>query len=484
MSTGVRTAIYARISEDSTGEGAGVERQIDDARALAVLRGWDIVAEFSDNDISALTGKHRPGYEALRQAAASGDLDRIIVWQTSRLWRHRGERARDIDMLAARRVGVIAVKGPDLDLSTAYGRGMAGLLGEFDTMESEVKGERVAAANIQRAKNGKPSGGLGYGWTKVGPGEWIEDAEQAAVVRDITDRLLSGHTLIAVTKHLNEVGTPPPGMALHFKRKARAENNPNGHLWNKTSVKKLAIRPANAAVRVHHRGRPTEVSFEGQWPALIPRDRWEALCALLSARTTSISRPGGRKHLLSWGIGACGVCGAYLRVTPKGAEGKRKLLYVCDQRACVGRNEANVDELVSAVVVERLSRPDALDWLAGDGKRAAEAADRAQALRGRLDGAADKYAEGTLTMAQLERVTLKLKPQIKDAEAERVACVSVESELLTQVAGPRAAETWERLEVAQKRALLEAMGLHVLIDKTKQGPVFRPESVRIEWRQA
>ena len=39
----------------------------------------------------------------------------------------------------------------DLDLSTAYGRGMAGMLGEVDTMEVEIKGERTEAAQRSRS---------------------------------------------------------------------------------------------------------------------------------------------------------------------------------------------------------------------------------------------------------------------------------------------------------------------------------------------
>ena len=140
-----RVAIYARISEDTQGDAAGVERQLTDARELAATRGWRVIAEHSDNDISALTGKRRPGYEQILELVRAGKLDHVIVWQTSRLLRNRKERAEAIELFGHQRVGIITVKGQDLDLSTAYGRGMAGLLGEFDTMESEVKSERRQA---------------------------------------------------------------------------------------------------------------------------------------------------------------------------------------------------------------------------------------------------------------------------------------------------------------------------------------------------
>lgn len=54
-----------RISEDATKEGAGVARQYFKARQLAEARGWTIVHEFHDNDISSSNGADRPGYEAL-----------------------------------------------------------------------------------------------------------------------------------------------------------------------------------------------------------------------------------------------------------------------------------------------------------------------------------------------------------------------------------------------------------------------------------
>ncbi|MEH1130859.1 recombinase family protein, partial [Micromonospora sp. CPCC 206061] len=87
----MRDALYARISEDDLGTEKGVFRQLEDGRGLSAARGGEVVAEFSDNDVSALKGVHRPGYEALMAAVAAGQVDRIIVFHTSRLWRNRRE---------------------------------------------------------------------------------------------------------------------------------------------------------------------------------------------------------------------------------------------------------------------------------------------------------------------------------------------------------------------------------------------------------
>jgi DNA invertase Pin-like site-specific DNA recombinase len=71
MDDGEPVLLYARISEDD-GTEQGVDRQLEDGRALAAARGWKVVAEFVDNDISALGGRRRPGYESLLDAVQAG----------------------------------------------------------------------------------------------------------------------------------------------------------------------------------------------------------------------------------------------------------------------------------------------------------------------------------------------------------------------------------------------------------------------------
>ena len=57
-------AIYARISRDRVGAGLGVDRQEEDCRALCERNDWPVVETFRDNDVSAYSGKPRPGYAA------------------------------------------------------------------------------------------------------------------------------------------------------------------------------------------------------------------------------------------------------------------------------------------------------------------------------------------------------------------------------------------------------------------------------------
>lgn len=509
---GQRVALYARISEDPKAEAAGIRRQIDECRALAAARGWAVVAECTDNDISALRGKVRPGYDEVLRLVRAEDIDYVVVWQTSRLLRNRRERAEAIEMFGQHRVGIIAVKGISFDLTTAYGRGQAGMMGEFDTMESEVKAERVAAAAAQRAEGGRPSGALGYGWTKHGTGSsavYEVNPHEAAVVREIVDRLLAGESLRGITESLNQRGEPSPeaaawAMVTEDDRRRRLNNGRKAPsaAWGTTSVKKLAIRASNVADRVHHRGLPDEVVYRGSWPALIDRKKHDKVAALLArperrknggvmGQPGKVARPGARRHLLSWGAAVCGACGgnvgAHHRKTVK--YGKPFVYYRCEH-GCVGRKEDHLDDFVREVVLERLSRPDALDWLLGDEDEARVHGERAEELRRRLDEAAESYADGLITRDQLVRITSRLAPDLEEAERLRgQAMESLDLDVVVPLAGPAARERWDEMNVTQRRAVLDALGIRVVLDKVShRGPTPRdedgnpiPPGVRIEW---
>ena len=152
-------------------------------------------------------------------------------------------------------------------------------------------------------------------------------------------------------------------------------------------------------------------------------------------------------------------------------------------RGCTGRKQQHVYDLVARVVIGRLAQPDALDWLLGDDERARRLAKRCDELQRRLDEAADSQADGKITTRQLERITARITPQLEAAQRERDAEPrSLDVEVLKPLAGPQAAARWEAMTVTQRRAVLETIGIEVvLLPREKHGPGFEPETVRIEW---
>ena len=483
-----QAALYGRISDDPTDVHAGVTRQLEDGEAVAKRRDLPVYDTYRDDSISALTGKFRPGYDRLMRDAEAGLFTAIIVYHFSRLWRNRIERAQGIERLRRAGVSVISVKGPELDLSTAAGRGMAGLLREFDSMESEVKGERVTRAALQRAENGDPNGSVSYGWTReyvlndkgkaIGVVGDVHHPDEAPVVAEVCHRLLKGESVTGVTRWLNEAGIPSPG-AGHTLKRGHGILNPDGSRWSKHSARVLALRPANAGLRLYHAGRPDERLLDAKVQPIVTRDEWERLRAMLAQQTRKNSRPGKRRHLLTYGVGECGVCGSVLGVSERGGVAR----YICvGTGGCTSRVQDKVDQHVVNRVVLRLAATDARDLLV-DNSAADAAMNHAEALRARLSAAADQYADGLIDGNQLARISAKLRPQVEQAERDAAqAAPDVPLALLADVAGEQAAEKFEGLSVPQQRTLVEYLIDRVVLLRAKRGPGFDPATVQVVWR--
>jgi DNA invertase Pin-like site-specific DNA recombinase len=471
-------ALYCRISQDDLGLEKGIQRQLEVARQLAAARGWDVVGEYADNDISAHDGSLRPDYQRLMRDAGAQRFERIIIWQSSRLWRNRAERSAAIDRLGKLRIGISACKGPELDLSTAQGRMMAGMLGEFDSAESEVKGERVASAALQRAQEGRANGAVLYGWQReythdasgrVLSFRDVENPEEAAIVREIVDRLLEGEGKRGLANDFNARSIPTP---------SRGE----GVIWRHTTIHKLAIRPANVGLRVYKRA----VLGPAEWPPIVAQDKHDRVVALLMAPERRQVRDGSRRHLLTYGIGACGICGGPLRFANKMSRSKVHPsygMYTCDNAAHVSRVADKVDDLTGEVVIERLSRPDAAGLFDGDDQAAAEARERIETVKARMALAADKYGDGEITGDQLSRITAKLKPQLEAAEedARRSRRLPV-PDAAEGLMGDNAEAVWSALSIPQRRSIMTALGLTVAImPKRKSGPGFDRSEINFVW---
>src|SRR3954452_4362236 len=341
----VRAAVYCRISDDRQGLGLGVERQAQDCLAFVQRNRWAITRTYIENDTSASSGKPRPRYAELMDAVAAGEVDVIVAWDPDRLHRSPAELETFIAAVERAGVGVVTVQAGSWDLSTANGRLVARMLGNIARHESEHKSERVRRALQQNATAGRSHGRIPYGWTREsapdGTMHEVVMPEQAAMIRRIADGPMAGEAMRCITAALNAEGVP----------------SPMGKPWHKQMVRALVLRERNAGLRIH-RG---QVVGEGAWEPILDRDRFEQLRAVLADPARKTSTGTAAAHLLS-GIARCGVCGASLRV----AHNRRVRAYRCSERGCVIRRQADVDGLVTRVVLGRLAAEDVVELLAPD----------------------------------------------------------------------------------------------------------------------
>ncbi|MFJ6392788.1 recombinase family protein [Streptomyces sp. NPDC091972] len=457
-------ASYERISKADDGDEDGVIRQGEDTAELAERRGIPLEGRrFRDNDKSATQGKHRPQYELLMAAVQRGEVDVIIVYMLGRLWRNRRERAEGIEILRKHQVSVLCVKGPELDLTTAAGRLLAGLLGEVDTFEVEQMSEREQRAMRQRVERGlPPSGPRCFGYTADGT-ELVED--EAAEVKDCFRALLAGATLSGMAAGLNERGI--------LTR--------NGRPWSHNAIRGVLLNERYAGLRQYH-----GELYPGKWPVIVDEATWRAAKYVLEDGSRAMSPGAGRRWLLS-GIARCGVCGDGTTVTsgsrggPKGTRGLTTPLYRCRKTKHLARGTGPIDFTVEEYVIWRLSRPDAIDLLVDESAPGTgELWAKAVALRSRIRALTDEFAnDDDADAVEFKAAIRRIKARLADVKVE-MAGLQRSRILVDIVTAEDPVKAWKDLMLDRQRAVVETLATVTLLPGRPGRAPFDPRSVRIE----
>jgi site-specific DNA recombinase len=462
----VRASIYCRISRDREGAGLGVASQEADCRELAQRLGWEIVSVHADNDLSAHSGRHRPEYAALLREISGGEIGGVLAWHTDRL--HRSPVELEAYVTACEAHGVIThtVKAGQIDLSTASGLMVARILGATARHEVDHMIERQRRAKKRSAEAGKWKGGRRpYGFAADGV---TVVSEEAQAIAEATTALLAGASL--------------RGMAAQWNAEGRRTST--GGTWHSSALRVTLTRSRNAGL-MEHQG---QVIGKAEWPAIVSEVEWCALVDKLAdpERRTNDHGPG-RKWLGS-GLYRC-ECGVPV-ICSSSNEAK---CYRCrDGCGRLSRRRADVDELVTEVIVERLRRPDVASLVAGDRVNETRVLEsQAVALRSRLDSLAGLFAQGVIDAQQLAAGTRELNAALDDVRT-KISRIYDGSALAGIVEADDAGSAWLEAPLDRRRAVLDALATVTLLRGAQGRPAgwrpgqtyFRPELVKIEWRQS
>lgn len=465
----MRALVYLRISKDRTGLEAGVSRQREDCERRARERGWTIVAEHADNDMSATSGRRRPGFEAMLTAISAGDADVVIAWSLDRLQRNRRDELRLYEACKAAGASLSLVNGPDIDFKTATGRYLADNLGSLARLEVELKSDRQVRQQEQAAAKGQRVGGRRpFGYDDDGV---TVRQDEAAAIRRAYEALLAGVPLAAIAREWNAAGLRSG--QVRWRRDSKGQPS----AWRPDTVRMVLSNPRNAGKRAYK----GVVVADAVWPALVPEETWRAAVALMADPNRYA---GGGPHLRAMltGIALCGVCGGKIHAGG-GRPGVRG--YRCGAASGhVARMAEPVEAFVSAVVMERLSRPDAAALLQDQRSPDLDALrSQAVALRSRLDSLAIDFSDGALTASQLRTATGRLRSLLKDVE-DRMADAGRVNILGPLVTAGDVAQAWDALSVDRRRAVVDTLMAVTLHPPGRGVRTFRPETVSIEWKVA
>lgn len=464
-------AIYARISADPEGRALGVARQLEDCRALAARLGYDVVQEYTENDVSASTNtrKARPLYDEMLRRAAAGEFTALVAYSNSRFTRRPRELEDLIELHRQHGTRLHTVVSGEDDLSTADGRMVARIKGNVDAAEAERTSERVRRAKLQTAADGRHRGGpRPFGWEK--DGMTVREDEAAAVLQASRD-VLAGRTLAAIARDWNAAGS----------------TTTTGRPWTYGALRTVLCRPRNAALVSHGKSDREGMTVVGQakWPAIVPEDVWRATRAVLMDPSRR-RQNGNDLRWLGSGLYVCGVCAAEgvrstLRVAPYE---RSKYLYRCVRAAHLTVSQPMADAVVLGVVrrylaeapglAEAIQTPDPsqAERKALTGKR--------EALTARLVSFEDDYGAGLISGRQLADATRRVEAELEQVN-RTLARLAGASPLAALAGAPDPVAAFDAAPLDVQRAVVTEL-LTVTVQRVGRGRPTGPERVQITWK--
>ena len=159
-----KVCIYARVST----QGQDYERQMVELRDYAARMNYEVVREFSEKISGAKTIAEREALTDLLDFAAVSKVDKVLVYECSRISRRAIDFLTVIDQLTKMKVSVYILQN---GLETLLADGsvnpiaqlVLGIIGQFNSMERSLIRSRMASGYAHfRANGGKVGRKMGY----------------------------------------------------------------------------------------------------------------------------------------------------------------------------------------------------------------------------------------------------------------------------------------------------------------------------------
>jgi len=457
-----RAALYCRISSDRDDTQLGVERQEKDLRTLCKERGWTVSGTYIDNNISAASGALRPEYQRMLRDIERGAVDAIATWDLDRLTRRPIELEEFVATCDKAGVTQIAFVGGGVDMGTGDGLLVARIKGAVAAEEVRKTRERIKRKKLEIAEKGESHGGgtrpFGFEDDRITVVE-----PEAELIREAASRILSGASLYAICHDWNDRGLRT------VTRKP----------WYVTGLRTALIRPRTAGLRQHQ----GEVIGDAVWPAILERETWEQVRAILtdpSRRQPAASRP----YPLN-GVIRCGECGRYLSAMPR----KNGRNYGCRKEAggCghVYVSADLVEKEVFHTVLQCADSPTLRSLVANEEQ---DVAQEARALV--IENAADEkmltqldadYADRVIPRTTYLKQSQRLRDRI-DARQSQLATLRGRSAL--DRLGGHVSEQWNEMSPDDKRSVVLTFmnSVDVMRATRKCGNKFDRDRIVIDWR--
>jgi site-specific DNA recombinase len=384
-----RTALYARVSSQQQAQHGTIQSQLAAVQEFAASKGTKIDPDliFADNGVSGTT-LARPRLDALRDKAAAGEIDLILILSPDRLARKYAHQLMLVEEFKKLSVEITFVNrqiatSPEDQLLLQ----IQGVISEY---EREKIVERHRRGKLHKAQQGNVCvlSGAPFGYIYIAATETqearyeIHEREAAVVIRVFQMLSEQRLSLSAIARKLTEEQVPTRRDTGHWERSVIWAMLRNPAYIGKAAYLKTQVvervRPTKLAYdrnfypkHVHSstRDRPPEEWITIAVPAIIREELFQQACERLEENKRFSPRNNKRYEYLLSGLLRCQQCGYALYGKPASNSKYKRLYYRCagldgyrwkDGRVCTGhpiRVEA-MDDLVWEQTRRLLEQPD------------------------------------------------------------------------------------------------------------------------------
>ena len=451
----IRAGLYGRISLARFGETIKVDDQLALCEKVAEQRGWTVAERYGDPNKSAWQrNRHRPGWERMLQDVNTGAINAIIVYHGDRLVRQPWDLELLLRLADEKGVRLASPTG-ERNLDNPDDRFILRIEAAQACRESDNTSRRLRWHYDKAAERGivrlGGRGGRAYGFEPDGLTVRDEDAKW---IREVADRIIAGESVGAIARDIS----------------ARGSRTTAGNPWDHGSLRKLMARARLAGLVSHH----GEIVGQAQWPAILERDVWETVTAVLDRKAARFGYATNSRVYLLTGLASCGTCGQPLTIRHN-TRGQTLLGYGCINPGCghkVHRRVLYLDEYVIGYCIEFLSRAPAPKGADGEDWPAKLRQLKELRLRRIDEFAADDDAESDIIKATIKRID----GQIADVRSRMAAAAA--PDVFEGVWGIDR-KGWDRLGLDRQRRLVAAI-CSVKVFPQRRGPGFDKSTVKLD----
>jgi site-specific DNA recombinase len=375
-----RAVTYARVSgDDRMKDGRNLSGQLDICREHALRKGYQIVAELSEDDRGASGASFDlPALNQALEMAKNREFDILVVREIDRFARSLAKQLIIEQEFKRHRVQIEYVQGEYPDTPEgSLNKNIKAVIAEYERLkinERMVRGRRqkVKAGNI--VVHGRPPYGYRLEETD-GKSQLLVNEDEAQIVHMIYQWYVYGEnkkgpmSARVIARRLTQMGVPIPPISGRASRK-----------WSRTTVGRIVNSKTYIGVwyygkygnqNGHRFNNPEEHWLSVEVPAIVDMQLWEAAQERRSINIANAKRNLKYSYLMNRRL-VCGVCGSKMAACGSNDGYKNRLYYRCNvargyeeyERKCTNARyfkAEDVDFTIWEWLKSFIRNPDAID---------------------------------------------------------------------------------------------------------------------------